>query len=73
LRPLDRTGAHPHDDFLRHNERAVFVIPKEEVKGKRYPRFIHLHGPALEIVRRIVQRRKQGKRFRNTRGEPWTN
>jgi hypothetical protein len=24
--------------------RAVVVIPKEEAKGKRYPRFIHLHG-----------------------------
>jgi integrase len=53
-------------------DRAVVVIPKEEAKGKRYPRFIHLHGPALEIVQRLMKRRKQGELFRNTRGEPWT-
>ncbi len=47
-------------------ERAVVVIPKEETKGKRYPRFIHLHGPALEIVRRLMEVRREGKLFRNT-------
>jgi integrase len=31
-----------------------------------------LHGQALEIVRRLLKLRKQGKLFRNTRGEPWT-
>jgi integrase len=53
-------------------ERAVVVIPKEEAKSKRYPRFIHLHGPALEIVRRLMGVRAEGKLFQNTRGQPWT-
>ena len=48
------------------------VIPKEEAKGKRYPRVIYLHGPALEIVTRLMAKRREGKLFRNTRGDGWT-
>ena len=48
------------------------VIPKEEAKGKRYPRVIYLHGPALEIVTRLMAVRTEGKLFRNVRGRPWT-
>ena len=48
------------------------VIPKEEAKGKRYPRIIYLHGPALAIITRLVAIRKEGKLFRNTRGHAWT-
>ncbi len=51
---------------------TVVVILKEAAKGKRYPRFIHLLGPALEIVRRLTAVRTEGKLFRNTRGELWT-
>jgi integrase/recombinase XerC len=71
------TGCRPQE--ARHIEprhvdldRAVVVIPKEEAKSKRYPRFIHLHGPALEIVRRLMGVRAEGKLFQNTRGQPWT-
>jgi integrase/recombinase XerC len=53
-------------------ERAVVIIPKEEAKGKCYPRFIHLQGPALEIIRRLMAVRTEGKLFRNSRGQPWT-
>ena len=53
-------------------ETESIVIPKEEAKGKRRARVILLHGPALEIIRRLVKRRKQGKLFRNTRGQPWS-
>jgi integrase len=53
-------------------DRAVVVIPKEKAKGKRYPRFIHLHGPALGIIRRLMAVRAEGKLFRNTRGQSWT-
>jgi integrase/recombinase XerC len=74
---LWHTGARPRE--ARHIEprhidldRAVVVIPKEEAKGKRYPRFIHLHGPSLEIVRWLMGVRTEGKLFRNTRGEPWS-
>jgi integrase len=48
------------------------VIPKEEAKGKRYPRVIYLHGPALEVVTRLLATRPEGKLFRNSRGKPWT-
>jgi integrase/recombinase XerC len=48
------------------------VIPKEEAKGKRYPRVIYLHGPALEIVTRLMAVRAEGKLFHNARGCPWT-
>ena len=59
---------------LRHvqldHERVV--IPKEEAKGKRYPRTIYLHGPALEIVARLAASRPEGKLFLNARGDAWT-
>ena len=48
------------------------VIPKEEAKGKRHPRVIYLHGPALEIVARLMAVRAEGELFRNVRGRPWT-
>jgi integrase/recombinase XerC len=71
------TGCRPQEGRhveVRHVdvERAVIVFPKEEAKGKRYPRVIHLHGPSLEIVERLMKRRKQGKLFRNIRGEAWS-
>ena len=30
-----------------------------------------LHGPALEIVRRLMAERTEGKLFLNARGRPW--
>ena len=39
------------------------VIPKDEAKGKRYPRVIYLHSPALEIVTRLMAVRTDGKLF----------
>ncbi len=71
------TGCRPQE--ARHVEsrhidldRAVIIFPKEEAKGKRHPRFIHLHGAALEVVRRLMVTRSEGKLFRNTRGDAWT-
>jgi len=57
----------------RHVDLAndCLVIPKEEAKGKRRPRIILLHGPALEIVKRLMQGRTEGKLFRNSKGRPW--
>ena len=57
----------------RHVQLAAqcVVIPKEEAKGKRRIRVILLHGPALEIVTRLVQDHAEGKLFRNARGNPW--
>ncbi len=55
-----------------HLPGGCIVIPKEEAKGKRRPRVILLHGPALEIVTRLASRRPEGKLFRNEDGRPWT-
>ena len=74
---LWHTGCRPQE--ARHIEarhvqlkQERIVIPKEEAKGKRYPRVIYLYGPALEIVTRLMAKRKVGKLFRNTRGDAWT-
>jgi integrase len=71
------TGCRPQESRhieSRHvqldQERIVF--PKEEAKGKRHPRVIYLHGPALEIIARLMAHRVDGKLFLNTRGDPWT-
>ena len=69
---LWHSGCRPQE--ARHIDRHVqldqerIVIPKEEAKGKRYPRVIYLHGPALEIVTRLMAVGAEGKLFRNTRG-----
>jgi integrase len=47
------------------------VIPKEEAKGKRRPRVILLHGPALGVIQRLLQQRPEGKLFLNKDGRPW--
>ncbi len=47
------------------------VVPKDEAKGKRRARVIHLHGAALEIVTRLMQDRTEGKLFLNSKGRPW--
>lgn len=47
------------------------VLPKEESKGKRRARVILLHGPALEIVKRLMALHPEGKLFLNKAGRPW--
>ncbi len=70
------TGCRPQE--VRHIEprhvnlaEECIVIPKEEAKGKQRPRIIYLHGPALEIVRRLLTQHTEGKLFRNKHGNPW--
>jgi integrase len=70
------TGCRPQE--ARHIEarhvqldRERIVLPKEEAKGKRYPRVIYLHGESLEVVRRLLPLRPEGKLFRNARGGAW--
>ena len=53
-RPQEVRHIGPH--HVRLDDDCV-VIPKEEAKGKRRLRLIHLHGPALEVVARLMQRR----------------
>ena len=52
------------------NERIVF--PAIESKGKRSKRIIYLQGETLEIIRRLMAGRAEGKLFRNKRGGEWT-
>ncbi len=68
-RPQEARQLEPRHIQLEHER---IVIPKEEAKGKRYPRVIYLSGPALEIVTRLMGIRTEGKLFRNNRGDPWT-
>ena len=53
-------------------EAECIVIPKEEAKGRRRARVILLHGPALQIIKRLTWCHPEGKLFRNRRGKPWT-
>lgn len=71
------TGCRPQEARAiepRHVDlgRECIVFPKEESKGKRYARTIYLQGPSLEIIQRLMMKRKEGKLFRNTRGEEWS-
>jgi integrase len=54
-----------------HLEAECVVIPKEEAKGKRRPRVILLHGPALDTIKSLVAARPTGKLFLNEDGNPW--
>ncbi len=48
------------------------VFPKEEAKGKRRPRIIHLTDEAAFIVSRLVRKHPHGVLFRNEDGHAWT-
>jgi integrase len=54
-----------------HLDAECVIIPKEEAKGRRRARVILLHGRALEIVKRLLAIRTEGKLFRNEDGERW--
>jgi integrase len=70
------TGCRPQE--ARHIEprhihvaAECIVIPKEEAKGKKRVRIIYLTPTALQIVRRLLEGRSDGKLFRNADGTPW--
>lgn len=67
-RPQEARHIEPRHVLLAQ---ALILIPKEEAKGKQKPRVIHLHGPALEIVARLLAIRAEGKLFLNEDGVPW--
>lgn len=71
------SGARPME--CRHAEKRHFnakipalIFPKQEAKGKRRERVIHLSGEALTIVQKLALRYPTGPLFRNGHGEPWT-
>jgi integrase len=53
--------------------RGRVEFPPEEAKGKRRWRYIYLSEAAMEIVKRLMALRKEGKLFLNKYGKPWTN
>jgi len=53
-------------------ERGCIIFPKEESKGKRKARVIHLYGESLEIITRLMAQGRTGKIFLNNRHTPWT-
>ncbi|MBY0455988.1 MAG: hypothetical protein K2V38_01475 [Gemmataceae bacterium] len=59
----------------RHVEvsRMRVVFPKEEAKGKRRARVIHLTATAAEILSPLVRLRPEGPLFVNADGRPWTS
>ena len=52
-------------------QRARWVFPAEESKGKEHPRVVYLNERALEITRRRMLRHPTGPLFRNADNEPW--
>jgi len=72
------TGCRPQE--VRHierrhvdleNERVIF--PVRESKGKRSERAFYMQHEALDIVKYLTVKYPDGKLFRNSRGQPWTN
>ncbi len=53
-------------------ERKCVIIPKEEAKGKRKARIIHLNDTALAIIQRGMESTLSAKVLNNSRGKPWT-
>lgn len=53
-------------------ERQRIVIPKEEAKGKRKARIIHMNTIALEALKRQLDKSFSLKVFNNSRGNPWS-
>ena len=46
-------------------------FPRKRLKGNAGRVSLCLHGPALEIIQRLVASRAEGKLFLNARGRPW--
>ena len=73
------TGARPQEARhlqLRHwqPQHNRFVLPREEAKGKRHPRYIAIPSTILEAVKtRIANLTNQNDHvFTNTKGNAWT-
>ncbi|MBA3727227.1 MAG: tyrosine-type recombinase/integrase [Armatimonadetes bacterium] len=55
----------------RHFNQGRWVFPKEESKGKKRIRVVHLTPTAEEITKRRAQQFPDGPIFRNRAGRPW--
>ncbi len=68
-RPQEARHIEPRHVYL---DRGCVIIPKEEAKGKRKARIIHLQGEAFEIVRKWMAKPSRNKLFRNARSDAWS-
>ena len=55
----------------RHFQRGRLELPRDEAKGKKKWRIIHLTPKAEEIIKRLVGEQPTGPIFRNSEGRPW--
>ena len=71
---LRETGCRPQEARIleaRHLEGQRAVLAKEESKGGKVQRIVHLTDRASAICRRLTLKHPTGRFFRE-RGEPWT-
>jgi integrase len=71
------SGVRPQEARLikaRHfvPDRQRFEIPKDESKGKKRRRVIHLTDAAVAVVKRQIEKHRDGILFRNEDGATWT-
>jgi integrase len=72
------TGCRPQESLrveARHVEleRARWVFPPSEAKGKKQPRIVYLSERAIGITQALMLRNPEGPLFRNRNGRPWTS
>jgi len=77
LTTLKETGCRPQEARrveARHLDRAgqCWVFPKDESKGKRQARIVHLTDGVFALCCRLALKHPSGPLFRNRRGNPWT-
>jgi integrase len=77
---VERTGARPFSEVAKITaadvdmaEEAVTLAKwKNSKKQKGKKRVIYLVGPALDLVRKLIEKHPEGPLFRNQNGNPWT-
>lgn len=70
------TGCRPQESLrveARHVdlERARWMFPANEAKGKSMPRIVYLSEHAIKVSTRLMGARPVGPLFRNSNGKPW--
>jgi integrase len=74
---MRETGCRPQEIkkvASRHFDRAgrCWVFPKEESKGKKEQRVVHLSHRAFEICQRLALKYPEGSLFRNSKNGAWS-
>jgi integrase len=71
------TGCRPQESLAveaRHVDLEIgrWHFPADESKGEQWPRIVYLTPKALDITKRLMDRHRTGRLFRNDHGRPWT-